>query len=159
MWWRRIWWRVARHACIHRTATIGTQPFSFDRANQLRPERKQAKAGVSIGQRVEIFAHANIDQGTERDTTLGDDCKIDHYAHIGHDSILGRGVIVCACACICGYVELGDGVYIGAGAVIQPRLKVGAGARIGSMANVTRDVPAGEVWVGNPARRMVKRKP
>nr|WP_314444346.1 acyltransferase [uncultured Sphingomonas sp.] len=46
------------------------------------------------------------------------------------------------------------GASIGAGAVILPGVRIGAGAMIGAGAVVTRDVPAGETWVGNPARRL-----
>ena len=46
------------------------------------------------------------------------------------------------------------GASIGAGAVILPGLRIGAGAMIGAGAVVTRDVPPGEVWVGNPARQL-----
>lgn len=46
------------------------------------------------------------------------------------------------------------GASIGAGAVILPGLRIGAGAMIGAGAVVTRDVPPGETWVGNPARRL-----
>ena len=44
------------------------------------------------------------------------------------------------------------GASIGAGAVILPGLRIGEGATIGAGAVVTRDVPAGETWLGNPAR-------
>lgn len=44
------------------------------------------------------------------------------------------------------------GASIGAGAVILPGVTIGEGAMIGAGAVVTRDVPAGETWVGNPAR-------
>ena len=46
------------------------------------------------------------------------------------------------------------GASIGAGAIILPGVRIGAGAMIGAGAVVTRDVPAGETWVGNPARRV-----
>ena len=46
------------------------------------------------------------------------------------------------------------GASIGAGAVILPGLTVGEGATIGAGAVVTRDVPAGETWAGNPARKL-----
>ena len=46
------------------------------------------------------------------------------------------------------------GASIGAGAVILPGLTIGAGAIIGAGAVVTKSVPAGETWVGNPARQL-----
>ena len=49
--------------------------------------------------------------------------------------------------------HVGRGASIGAGAVILPGVTIGAGAMIGAGAVVTRDVPPGETWVGNPARR------
>jgi UDP-2-acetamido-3-amino-2,3-dideoxy-glucuronate N-acetyltransferase len=47
------------------------------------------------------------------------------------------------------------GASIGAGAVILPGVTIGEGAMIGAGSVVTRDVPAGETWAGNPARRLV----
>jgi UDP-2-acetamido-3-amino-2,3-dideoxy-glucuronate N-acetyltransferase len=46
------------------------------------------------------------------------------------------------------------GASIGAGAVILPGLTIGEGAMIGAGAVVTRNVPPGETWIGNPARRL-----
>ena len=43
-------------------------------------------------------------------------------------------------------------LVVGAGAVVLPRLKIGAWATIGAGAVVIRDVPAGAVVAGNPAR-------
>lgn len=43
------------------------------------------------------------------------------------------------------------GASIGAGAVILPGLTIGANAMIGAGAVVTKSVPAGQTWWGNPA--------
>ena len=53
-------------------------------------------------------------------------------------------------------IVVGAGASIGAGATILPGIEIGAGAMIGAGAVVTRSVPPGELWVGNPAR-MVRR--
>ena len=44
------------------------------------------------------------------------------------------------------------GASIGAGSVILPGLTIGEGAMIGAGSGVTKDVPAGALWMGNPAR-------
>ncbi len=44
------------------------------------------------------------------------------------------------------------GASIGAGSVILPGLTIGERAMIAAGSVVTRDVPAGELWMGSPAR-------
>ena len=50
-----------------------------------------------------------------------------------------------------------QGASIGAGATILPGLTIGEGAMIGAGAVLTKDVPAGETWVGNPAAKLRRR--
>nr|WP_281378830.1 DapH/DapD/GlmU-related protein [Azospirillum oleiclasticum] len=49
-------------------------------------------------------------------------------------------------------VRVGRNVWIGGGAILLPGITVGDDAVIGAGAVVNRDVPAGAVVVGNPAR-------
>jgi len=53
-------------------------------------------------------------------------------------------------------VRIGSDVCIGGGAIIMPGVTVGDGAIIGAGSVVTRDVPKGQVVMGNPARPRVK---
>lgn len=50
--------------------------------------------------------------------------------------------------------QIGDGVRIGAGAIIVGPVRIGERAVISPGAVITRDVPAGETWAGNPARQL-----
>ncbi|HDS1737806.1 MULTISPECIES: sugar O-acetyltransferase [Pseudomonas] len=49
-------------------------------------------------------------------------------------------------------VNIGNNVWIGGGAIILPGVSIGDDAVVGAGSVVTRDVPAGAVVVGNPAR-------
>lgn len=49
-------------------------------------------------------------------------------------------------------VTIGDGAWIGIGAIVLKGVTIGAGARIGAGSVVTRDVPPGATVEGNPAR-------
>lgn len=49
-------------------------------------------------------------------------------------------------------ITVGDNVWLGGGVVVCPGVTIGADSVIGAGAIVTRDVPAGVVAVGNPAR-------
>jgi acetyltransferase-like isoleucine patch superfamily enzyme len=48
-------------------------------------------------------------------------------------------------------VVIGEDVFVGANAIILKGVRIGARAIVAAGAVVTRDVPAGEVWGGNPA--------
>lgn len=83
---------------------------------------------------------------------LGRNVSVSAGAIVNHECTLGASVFVAPGANLCGIVEVGAGVFVGASAVVLPRLKIGAWATIGAGAVVTRNVPAGAVVVGNPAR-------
>lgn len=96
--------------------------------------------GCAVSGQVEIGAHA----------WLGS------HAVIGHDCVLGAGATVAPSATLAGSVTLGAQAYVGSGAVLRPGITVGEGALIGMGAVVLRDVPAGAVVVGNPARPLAR---
>ena len=49
-------------------------------------------------------------------------------------------------------ITLGDNVWLGGGAIVCPGVTIGDDTVVGAGAVVTRDLPAGVVAVGNPAR-------
>lgn len=49
-------------------------------------------------------------------------------------------------------ISIGDGCWIGAGAIILPGVTIGSGSVIGAGSLVNKDIPANSVAVGNPCK-------
>lgn len=71
---------------------------------------------------------------------------VNHHARIGSHATVSAGVT------LLGYVEIGRSAFVGGGASVAPYAKVGSGALVGLGSVVIRDVDAGSVVAGNPAR-------
>jgi serine O-acetyltransferase len=77
---------------------------------------------------------------------IGRDARISHGVSIGGDP--GRG----SRSTNLRWPEIGDGVTIGMDAIVMGPVRVGDGAVVGAQSLVIKDVPAGAVVVGSPAR-------
>jgi sugar O-acyltransferase (sialic acid O-acetyltransferase NeuD family) len=71
-----------------------------------------------------------------------------------HDDAVGDYVTMAGRVALAGGVRVAEGAYLGAGALVREGLTIGAWSVVGMGAIVLADVPAGEVWVGVPARRL-----
>ena len=101
--------------------------------------------GAQIGRRFFIDHGMGVVIGET--TEIGDDCTLYHGVTLG-GTTWNKGKR---------HPTLGDNVVVGAGAKILGPVTVGTGARVGSNAVVTKDVPAGATVVGIPGRVVQKR--
>jgi sugar O-acyltransferase (sialic acid O-acetyltransferase NeuD family) len=74
------------------------------------------------------------------------------HVTLTHDDVVEDFVTIASGVRLAGGVHVGRGAYLGSGALVREGVTIGPGALLGMGAVVTRDVPAGEVWAGNPAR-------
>ena len=134
---------------------------------------------VTIGNQIQLTAWDRyLDQRFQPEIVIGDGCSIGDGAHItaidrielGKNVLTGKYVLITDNAhgdadpdlleiapnkrplVSKGPVIIEDNVWIGEKASILPGVRVGRGAIIGAGAVVTKDVPAGTMAVGVPAR-------
>ncbi|MCV4262824.1 serine O-acetyltransferase [Pseudomonas capsici] len=105
---------------------------------------------------IEIHPGARIGRRFFIDHGMG--IVIGETAEIGNDVTLYQGVTLGGTSWNAGkrHPTLEDGVVVGAGAKVLGPFTVGAGAKIGSNAVVTKAVPAGATAVGIPGRIIVR---
>lgn len=134
---------------VHALARVGGPPEDTawrESGNPCHPPEIDPSAWVN--------AFATVDAGTQRPTTIGPDAVILAHAHVGHDARVHEGAMVATGAIIGGHAQVGPGAKVGINATVLPFRTVGQGAEVGGGAVVTKDIPAGEVWAGNPARKI-----
>lgn len=107
---------------------------------------------VIVQDSVTIGANSCVDRGMLGDTVIGEGSKIDNLCHIGHNTQIGRNVVMAAFAGMSGSVTIGDGVQMGGRVGLTDHLTVGAGAQIAAGSAVLNHVPEGEIWAGMPAK-------
>ena len=137
----------------------------------LTPGRRKLRAveGVDLGMRpaAPILHPASVVSASARlapgglvgplavigsNVTCGRFFMANRMASAGHDCSVADFCTIGPAATICGGCVLEDGVYVGAGAVLLPKVRIGRNAVIAAGAVVTRDVASGTVVAGNPAR-------
>lgn len=143
---------IGAHALIKSHAVIGEEGFGMERDSDGNNFRIPHVGSVRIGDHVEVGGFTTVCSGTISPTIVGDYSKIDDHVHISHNCVLGRNVIVTACAEVSGSVVLEDDVWLGPNSSIIQGVTLGRGSLLGIGAVALKPIPEGEVRVGNPAK-------
>ena len=127
--------RLAEGVTVHPFAAVGVSPQDL--------KYKGEPTGCTIGARTVIRESVTISRGTAGGggtTRVGSDCLIMAYAHIGHDSQIGDGVILANAATLAGHVTVEDHAVVGALNPVHQHCTIGRFAYIGGGTTITQDV-------------------
>lgn len=118
--------------------------------------------GAKIGERVNICSHCFV----ENDVKIGNDVTVKCGVQLWDGVELEDGVMVGSNVTFTNdryprsknkdwtllRTRVCKGATIGAGSTILPGITIGEKAFIAAGSVVTKDVPAGEIWMGSPAK-------
>lgn len=145
---------LGKNCNIKAGAIIGGAGFGFERDENGNKFRFPQIGSVRIGDNVEIGSQTCIDRGALSETVIGDHTKINNLCHIAHNNRIGKNVTITGCVNLSGGNIIEDNVWIAPNASLVGYVHIGENAIIGMGAVVVKDVPADEVWVGNPAKKL-----
>lgn len=149
---------IMGHDCVIKAGVVlGGAGFGYERDSNDNSFRFPQIGQLVMGNYVEVGANTCIDRGALADTVIGDYTKVNNLCHIAHNNKIGRNVIITGCVNISGSNTIEDNVWISPNASIRGWVHIGKGATVGMAAVVLKDIPAGETWFGNPARKFEKR--
>ena len=126
---------LAEGVVVHPFAAVGVSPQDL--------KYRGEPTGCTVGARTVIRESVTISRGTAGGgavTRVGRDCLIMAYAHVGHDSQIGDGVILANAATLAGHVTVEDYAVVGALNPVHQHCTIGRFAYIGGGTTITQDV-------------------
>jgi UDP-3-O-[3-hydroxymyristoyl] glucosamine N-acyltransferase len=148
--------KIGNRVRIHAGSTLGSDGFGYaPRLEDGQPVGHQKiyhLGRVNVADDVEIGANTMVDRATFGETSIGKGAKLDNHVHIGHNSIIHEGAILCGGVCLAGGTTIGRFAYVGGMAGIGNKAALGDYSKVGAMSLVDKDVPVGGTSVGNPQR-------
>lgn len=113
------------------------------------PIKEYIKKGLVVGKNFNMFEEVIIDPSHAWHVEIGDNVTLAPRVHIlVHDASTKMHLNYTRI----GKVKIGNRVFVGAGSIILPGVTIGNNVVIGAGSVVTRDIPDGQIAVGNPAR-------
>jgi len=146
--------RLGRNVTLGPHCTIGCSGMGYERDDDGRLVKFPQTGIVVIEDDVDVAAHATVQRAAIGSTVLHRGAKIGPHANVGHNVDIGEDVLVAGHAQIGGGSRIGAGAVVWQSAVVANGVNVGAGAVVGMSAALRHDVGPGEVWAGNPARKL-----
>ncbi len=102
---------------------------------------------VLIGVGTIICAGSIVQPGAK----IGDHVILNTRASVDHDCVVGDYVHI-SVAHLAGAASTDEGAFLALGSTVLPGLNVGAWAHLGAGSVATKNIPAGSIAVGSPAR-------
>lgn len=106
------------------------------------------RANIAVGTVIHHNAFVNAN------ANLGNCCIVNSGCIIEHGCLVGDFCHISTGAILNGEVNCGKGVFVGSGSVVNQGIKIGERMVIASGSLVRRNIEEGEIYAGNPIRKI-----
>ena len=112
------------------------------------------ETSVEIDDGTIIREYVTVNRGTSHSfkTTVGKNCLLMTYVHIGHDCRVGNGVILSNVVQLAGHVTIEDKAILSGLSAVHQFARIGRHSFIGGMSRVAKDIPPFLKAVGSPVK-------
>jgi UDP-3-O-[3-hydroxymyristoyl] glucosamine N-acyltransferase len=151
--------KIGRWGTVKDGAVIGSEGWEFISDEGGTPVHPPQLGAIIIEDNVWIGSNSTIERPSIEDTRISANAKIDDLVHIGGGARIGTNCEILAGVVLSANVILEKNVTISPQVVVRENLRIGEGVLVGQGSVVLKNLEAGNVYVGNPARLLRVRRP
>ena len=150
---------VMAHGTVHGWTRMGAGnrvwPYACVGGDPQDLAYKGDESWLEVGDRNVFREGVTVSRGTAKEkrlTRIGSGCLLMACSHVGHDCVLGDGVIMANSVLLAGHCHIQDRAILAGAVAIHHFTTVGRLAFVGGLSRITMDVPPFMIVEGNPAR-------
>lgn len=141
---------IGDNVIIQSGTVLGGDAFYYRKLNG-NFDRLISVGNVVIENNVEIGNNCTIDRGVTDSTIIGEGSVLDNLIQIGHDTIIGKKVLIASHAAIAGCCVIEDEVTVWGQVGMASGNRVGKGAVLLGKTGVNKDLEGGKTYFGQLA--------
>jgi UDP-3-O-[3-hydroxymyristoyl] glucosamine N-acyltransferase len=147
---------IEANSSVGCNCTIGGVGFGYEKNSDGDFELIPHIGNVVLKNNVEVGNNTTIDRAVLGSAILHENVKVDNLVHIAHGVQIGRNSMIIANFMIAGSVIIGENSWIAPSSSILYKVVIEENVTVGLGAVVLKNVPKGDVIVGNPGRKLNK---
>lgn len=143
---------LERNVTLGRSVKVGMGSILGGAPQDLKYAGEETSVEIDDGTIIREYVTVNRGTSHSFKTTVGKNCLLMTYVHIGHDCRVGNGVILSNVVQLAGHVTIEDKAILSGLSAVHQFARIGRHSFIGGMSRVAKDIPPFLKAVGSPVK-------